>query len=63
MDARLLRFVTQRSVEASGHNLGETVLWLGGGGIAAFVVGIILLVVGVFVLVAWAPPEKATPYG
>jgi hypothetical protein len=26
MDARLQRFVAQRSVEASGHNLGETVL-------------------------------------
>ncbi|MCA1687670.1 MAG: hypothetical protein LC714_03525 [Actinobacteria bacterium] len=31
--------------------IGKTVLWLGVGGIAALIVGVILLVVGVFVLV------------
>jgi hypothetical protein len=45
------RFViSHRSEEALGQSLGKTVLWLGVGGIAALVVGIILLVVGVFVL-------------
>jgi len=42
--------VSHRSEEALGQSLGKTVLWLGVGGIAALVVGIILLVVGVFVL-------------
>jgi E3 ubiquitin ligase len=42
--------VSQRSEEALGQSLGKTVLWLGVGGIAALVVGIILLVVGGLVL-------------
>jgi E3 Ubiquitin ligase len=42
--------VSHRSEEALGESLGKTVLWLGVGGIAALVVGVILLVVGVFVL-------------
>jgi hypothetical protein len=42
--------VSHRSEEALGQSLGKTLRWLGVGGIAALVVGIILLVVGVFVL-------------
>jgi hypothetical protein len=46
------RFVVSfRSEEALGQSLGKTVLWLGVGGIAALVVGVILLVVGIFALV------------
>jgi hypothetical protein len=43
--------VSHRSEEALGESLGKTVLWLGVGGIAAVVVGIILLVVGILALV------------
>ena len=42
--------VSHRSEEALGQSLGRTVLWLGVGGVAALVVGLILLVVGIFVL-------------
>jgi E3 Ubiquitin ligase len=42
--------VSHRSEEALGQSLGKTVLWLGVGGAAALVVGVILLVVGIFVL-------------
>jgi hypothetical protein len=34
-----------------GQSLGKTVLWLGVGGIAALVVGVVLLAVAIFVLV------------
>jgi hypothetical protein len=45
------RFVfSHRSEEALEQSLGKTVLWLGVGGMAALVVGVILLVVGVFAL-------------
>jgi hypothetical protein len=44
--------VSHRSEEALGQSLGKTVLWLGVGGIAALVVGLILLVVGIFVLMS-----------
>jgi hypothetical protein len=44
--------VSHRSEEALGQSLGRTVLWLGVGGIAALVVGVILLVVGIFVLIS-----------
>jgi hypothetical protein len=43
--------VSHRSEEALGQSLGKTVLWLGVGGIGALVVGVILLVIGIFVLV------------
>jgi E3 Ubiquitin ligase len=43
--------VSHRSEEALGQSLGQTILWLGVGGIGAIVVGIILLVVGIFVLI------------
>jgi hypothetical protein len=43
--------VSHRSEEALGQSLGKTVLWLGVGGIAALVVGVILLAIGIFVLV------------
>jgi hypothetical protein len=43
--------VSHRSEEALGQSLGKTVLWLGVGGIASIVVGVILLVVGIFVLI------------
>jgi hypothetical protein len=43
--------VSHRSEEALGQSLGKTVLWLGVGGIAALVVGVILLVIGIFVLI------------
>ena len=42
--------VSHRSEEALGESLGKTVLWLGVGGIASIVVGVVLLVVGIFVL-------------
>jgi E3 Ubiquitin ligase len=46
------RFViSHRSEEALGQSLGKTVLWLGVGAIGALVLGVILLVVGIFVLV------------
>jgi hypothetical protein len=34
-----------------GQSLGKTVLWLGVGGIAVLVVGVVLLAVAIFVLV------------
>jgi hypothetical protein len=43
--------VSHRSEEALGQSLGKTVLWLGVGAIGAIVVGVILLVIGIFVLV------------
>lgn len=43
--------VSHRSEEALGQSLGKTVLWLGVGAIAAIVLGVILLVIGIFVLV------------
>jgi hypothetical protein len=44
--------VSHRSEEALGQSLGKTVLWLGVGAIGAIAVGVILLVVGIFVLVS-----------
>ena len=44
--------VSHRSEEALGQSLGKTVLWLGVGGVGALVLGVILLVVGIFVLLA-----------
>lgn len=44
--------VSHRSEEALGQSLGKTVLWLGVGGIASIVVGVVLLAVGVLVLIA-----------
>ena len=44
--------VSHRSEEALGQSLGKTALWLGVGGIAALVLGVILLVVGILVLVS-----------
>jgi hypothetical protein len=44
--------VSHRSEEELGQSLGKMVLWLGVGGIAALVVGAILLVVGIIVLVS-----------
>ena len=43
--------VSHRSEEALGQSLGKTVLWLGVGAIGAFVLGVVLLLVGIFVLV------------
>jgi hypothetical protein len=43
--------VSHRSEEALGQSLGKTVLWLGVGGIASIVLGVVLLVIGIFVLV------------
>jgi hypothetical protein len=43
--------VSHRSEEALGQSLGKTVLWLGVGGVGALVLGVILLVIGIFVLV------------
>ena len=43
--------VSHRSEKALGPSLGKTVLWLGVGGIASIVVGVVLLVVGTFVLI------------
>ncbi len=43
--------VSHRSEEALGQSLGKTVLWLGVGAIGAFVVGLVLLVIGIFVLI------------
>jgi hypothetical protein len=42
--------VSHRSEEALGQSLGKTVLWLGVGAVGAIAVGIILLVIGIFVL-------------
>ncbi len=44
--------VSHRSEEALGQSLGKTALWLGVGGAGALVLGVILLVVGVFVLLS-----------
>ena len=44
--------VSHRSEEAHTHSLGKTALWLGVGGAAALVLGVVLLVVGIIVLVA-----------
>ncbi len=47
------RFViSHRSEEALGQSLGKTVMWLGVGAIGAFVLGVVLLVIGIFVLVS-----------
>ena len=44
--------VSHRSEEALGQSLGKTVLWLGVGGIAAVVLGVVLLVIGIIVVVS-----------
>jgi len=44
--------VSHRSEEAHTQSLGKTALWLGVGGAAALVIGVVLLVVGIIVLVA-----------
>src|SRR5215208_1586706 len=44
--------VSHRSEEALGQSLGKTVLWLGVGGAASLVLGVVLLVVGIVVLVS-----------
>src|ERR687893_1650547 len=44
--------VSHRSEEALGESLGKTALWLGMGGAGALVLGVVLLVVGVFVLLS-----------
>ncbi len=47
------RFViSHRSEEALGQSLGKTVMWLGVGAIGAFVLGVVLLVIGIFVLMS-----------
>src|SRR5215204_7512341 len=43
--------VSHRSEEALGQSLGQTVLWLGVGGVGALVLGLVLLVIGILVLV------------
>jgi hypothetical protein len=43
--------VSHRFEEALGQSLGKTVLWLGVGAIGAFVLGVVLLLIGIFVLV------------
>jgi hypothetical protein len=44
--------VSHRSEEALGQSLGKTVLWLGVGGIASLVLGVVLLVIGLLILVS-----------
>ena len=44
--------VSHRSEEALGQSLGKTVMWLGVGAIGAFVLGVVLLAIGIFVLIA-----------
>jgi hypothetical protein len=43
--------VSHRSEEALGQSLGKTVMWLGVGGVASIVVGVVLLAIGIFVLI------------
>ncbi|HET7479210.1 MAG TPA: E3 ubiquitin ligase family protein [Rubrobacteraceae bacterium] len=43
--------ISYRSEEALGESLGKTTFWLGVGAIGAFVLGIVLLVIGLFVLI------------
>jgi hypothetical protein len=43
--------VSHRSEEALGESLGKTVMWLGVGGVASIVVGVVLLAIGIFVLI------------
>ncbi len=44
--------VSYRSEEALGQSLGKTVFWLGAGGVAALVLGVVLLVGAVIVLLS-----------
>lgn len=44
--------VSHRSEEDLGQSLGKSVLWLGIGAIGAFVLGVVLLVIGLFVLIS-----------
>jgi len=44
--------VSHRSEEAHTQSLGKTALWLGVGGAASLVLGVVLLVVGVLILVS-----------
>ena len=44
--------VSHRSEEALSQSLGKTVRWLGVGAIGAFVLGVVLLAIGIFVLIA-----------
>jgi hypothetical protein len=44
--------VSHRSEEALGQSLGKTALWLGVGGAGAFVLGVVLLGIGIIVLVS-----------
>jgi hypothetical protein len=52
-DAKDHRFVvSHRSEEAHTQSLGKTALWLGVGGAASLVLGVVLLVVGILILVS-----------
>jgi hypothetical protein len=44
--------VSHRSEEAHTQSLGKTALWLGLGGAASLVLGVVLLVVGILILVS-----------
>jgi hypothetical protein len=44
--------VSHHSEETLGQGLGKTVLWLGVGGIASLVLGVVLLVIGLLILVS-----------
>jgi len=48
MDHRFV--VSHRSEEAHTQSLGKTALWLGVGGVASLVLGVVLLVVGIIIL-------------